>query len=428
MSSEAAILIEGLGKSYAINATGNGSKTLREAIVERTRHPFRRRQLDTFWALRNVDLEVAPGEVIGIIGGNGAGKSTLLKLLSRITEPTEGRAEMRGRVGSLLEVGTGFHPELTGRENVFLNGTILGMRRAEIERLFDEIVEFAGIGVFLDTPVKRYSSGMYVRLAFAVAAHLQPDILIIDEVLAVGDAEFQQRCLGTMESAAKEGRTILFVSHNLAAVESLCTRAITLRDGSVSFSGSVDGAIEDYLNPATEKSRPLRKGDLTSRHNPHRDDGRPIVEAMTLVDHRGHQASTIPLGGDLRIQLQTRGLDRVRQPVVGVRIRTPANSVVASASTRMTPLRYLGERSNLEGVTVEMKAVMLMPGDYWVDFTVKDGTTGEILDRSERAVSFTIAAADVFGTGYQPSSADGQLCILHSWTMAPLMDTAKSQT
>jgi lipopolysaccharide transport system ATP-binding protein len=232
------IKVEHLAKRYHLRhqATRGSYVTLREAMVERCKAVFRSSRgappaRENFWALKDISFEVKKGEVLGIIGRNGAGKSTLLKILSRITAPTEGRVRLRGRVASLLEVGTGFHPELTGRENIFLNGSILGMSRAEIKRKFDEIVEFAEIARFLDTPVKRYSSGMYVRLAFAVAAHLEPEILIVDEVLAVGDTEFQKKCLGKMDDVSKSGRTVLFVSHNMKAVLQLCSKALLLRSG-----------------------------------------------------------------------------------------------------------------------------------------------------------------------------------------------------
>jgi len=229
-----AIRVENLSKLYHIGRARQRHDTLRDALSAAFRRPASRaarREDETLWALRDVSFEVQRGEVVGIIGRNGAGKSTLLKILSRITEPTSGRAEIHGRVGSLLEVGTGFHPELTGRENVYLNGAILGMHRTEIDRKFDEIVAFAEIEKFLDTPVKHYSSGMYVRLAFAVAAHLDPEILLVDEVLAVGDAAFQRKCLGKMDSVGKEGRTVLFVSHNMAAVTNLCDWGLLLDAG-----------------------------------------------------------------------------------------------------------------------------------------------------------------------------------------------------
>jgi lipopolysaccharide transport system ATP-binding protein len=243
------IRIDGLGKQYRIGHV-RGPRTLREDLVDLARAPFRRGAVDdgTVWALRDVSLEVKRGEVVGIIGGNGAGKSTLLKILSRIVAPTEGWGEIKGRIGSLLEAGTGFHSELTGRENVYMSGAILGMRRAEINRKFDEIVAFADIGPFLDTPVKRYSSGMQVRLAFAVAAHLEPDVLIVDEVLAVGDAEFQKKCLGRMADVSRsDGRTVLFVSHNMDAVQRLCGRAVLLERGRAVAAGQTAGVVAQYL-------------------------------------------------------------------------------------------------------------------------------------------------------------------------------------
>ncbi len=258
--SDTAIRVEGLSKQYRIGERRQPYATLRETIMNVCHAPFRaararfgraappRSNETTFWALRDVSFTVDPGEVLGVIGRNGAGKSTMLKVLSRITEPTQGFAEISGRVGSLLEVGTGFHNELSGRDNVYLNGAILGMRRAEIDRKFDEIVAFAEVEQFIDTPVKHYSSGMYLRLAFAVAAHLEPEILLIDEVLAVGDAAFQKKCLGQMGKVAQQGRTVLFVSHNMAAVRALCTRVMYLEAGELSFIGEPQHAIRCYNN------------------------------------------------------------------------------------------------------------------------------------------------------------------------------------
>lgn len=252
-SNNVAVSVRNLSKSYAIARNAHRS-TIREAIVDRLKNPFRRADQERFWALKDVDFDLERGEVLGVIGRNGAGKSTLLKILSEITEPTTGEINLYGRVGSLLEVGSGFHPELTGRENIFLNGAILGMSRQEIKRQFDAIVDFSGVEKFLDTPVKRYSSGMYVRLAFGVAAHLESEILIIDEVLAVGDAEFQRKCLGKMESAAKtEGRTVLFVSHNMKAVEQLCSSALLLKQGQVAdFSKDVPKVIKGYFQTGSD--------------------------------------------------------------------------------------------------------------------------------------------------------------------------------
>ena len=281
--SDVIISVEGLGKRYRISHQAEGRRyvALRDVIAQKLKAPFKflrrsqnsevrtqtsdlrppssaRSSSEDFWALKNVSFEVKRGEVVGIIGRNGAGKSTLLKILSRITEPTEGRVRIKGRVASLLEVGTGFHPELTGRENIFLNGAILGMSRAEIREKFDEIVDFSGVEQFLDTPVKRYSSGMYVRLAFAVAAHLEPEILIVDEVLAVGDAAFQKKCLGKMKDVAKkDGRTVLFVSHNMAAVNNLCSKAIMLNNGRVIHEGQTSQVVDYYMNSGLETSGEL---------------------------------------------------------------------------------------------------------------------------------------------------------------------------
>jgi lipopolysaccharide transport system ATP-binding protein len=258
--SDAIISVENLGKRYRLHHEAKESyTTLRDVLARKVKsllNPKSRIQNpkssdEDFWALKDVSFEVKQGEVVGIIGRNGAGKSTLLKILSRITEPTEGRITLRGRVASLLEVGTGFHPELTGRENIYLNGAILGMTKAEIRSKFDEIVAFAEVEKFLDTPVKRYSSGMYVRLAFAVAAHLEPEILVVDEVLAVGDAEFQKKCLGKMGEVARGGRTVLFVSHNMAAVQSLCSKGILLKSGQVAKEGSISDCVTDYLKQST---------------------------------------------------------------------------------------------------------------------------------------------------------------------------------
>jgi len=287
--SDTAISVENVGKRYTLNHKGKGERytTLRDVIARQAVAPFKaignkmrvRRSLngshsngstyppsngsiEDFWALKDVSFEVKQGDVIGIIGRNGAGKSTLLKILSRITEPTQGRIRIKGRVASLLEVGTGFHPELTGRENIFLNGAILGMSRVEVKRKFDQIVAFAEVEKFLDTPVKRYSSGMYVRLAFAVAAHLEPEILIVDEVLAVGDAEFQKKCLGKMQDVAGHGRTVLFVSHNLTAVRQLCTKGLLLENGQVAMKGVANEVADRYLQNMLDSRRGLfRLGD-----------------------------------------------------------------------------------------------------------------------------------------------------------------------
>ena len=291
------IRAEGLGKAYQIrHEAERRHDRFSEMLTERARRLFRRNgnadpTRETFWALRDVSFEIREGEVVGIIGRNGAGKSTLLKVLSRITEPTEGRVEIQGRVASLLEVGTGFHPELTGRENVYLNGAILGMSRAEIRRKFDEIVDFAGVEKFLDTPVKRYSSGMRVRLAFAVAAHLEPEILIVDEVLAVGDAEFQQKCLGKMGEVAGHGRTVLFVSHNMLAIKTLCRRAILLDSGNKVSDDEVDRTVNIYLQGTQNPKKDLETSDLKRI-----GEQGCIVDSLSLFDSNGNKIKNIQCG------------------------------------------------------------------------------------------------------------------------------------
>lgn len=304
---------QNLSKRYRVGGPARRHGDFREAFDHVLRAPLRRLRAlsiaptsdeETFWALRNLDLEVAPGEVLGIVGKNGAGKSTLLKILSRITSPTEGRVELRGRVASLLEVGTGFHPDLTGRDNIYLNGTFLGMRKREIDRKFDEIVDFAEVERFIDTPVKRYSSGMYVRLAFAVAAHLEPEILLVDEVLAVGDANFQRKCLGKLDDIAHRGRTVLFVSHNLAAVQRLCRRAILLQDGRIANQGPVGDIVKTYLRTSAESASVAR-----FRADTRRGTGwARIVEAM-LVDDEGRAVGSRACDQDLHLVIDVETAD-----------------------------------------------------------------------------------------------------------------------
>ena len=270
------VSVRGLGKAYTIARNGDNATSAAEAIARRMKNPLRRRQTDTFWALKDVSFDLNRGDVVGVIGRNGAGKSTLLKVLSRITEPTTGQAILHGRVGSLLEVGTGFHPELTGRENIYLNGAILGMSKREIDNQFDAIVDFSGTERFLETPVKRYSSGMYVRLAFAVAAHLNPEILIVDEVLAVGDSEFQKKCLGKMKDVANSGRTILFVSHTMASVLELCNRCVYLKDGAVFADGPAGEVVDKYI----------RSGELNQAERHWAPDDAPGDATMRLLSVR----------------------------------------------------------------------------------------------------------------------------------------------
>jgi lipopolysaccharide transport system ATP-binding protein len=338
MSSDVIIQVTNLGKRYRIAHQRQRQRyvALRDVIAEKAKGFFRGRKpvagsnagptSEDFWALKDLSFEVKRGEVIGIIGRNGAGKSTLLKILSRITEPTEGRVTLRGRVASLLEVGTGFHPELTGRENIFLNGAILGMHRAEIKQKFDEIVAFAEVEKFLDTPVKRYSSGMYVRLAFAVAAHLEPEILIVDEVLAVGDAEFQKKCLGKMGQVANAGRTVLFVSHNMTAIRALCPKGILLNAGRIQFVGSSAEAARVYLE-SHDKSRCLER--------PPRKDGFPTVTRLEMESVEAREETIIKLRFEVMSRIPMRAcfevllLDGAKAPlgIASVGLVDPANLI-----------------------------------------------------------------------------------------------------
>jgi len=299
-SSDLAISVRGLSKAYTITHEQNKHSTLAEALLARARNPLRRSRKDTFWALQDISLDIKKGDVVGIVGRNGAGKSTFLKILSRITEPTSGEIELYGRVGSLLEVGTGFHPELTGRENIFLNGAILGMSKAEIRTQFDAIVDFAEIEKFLDTPVKRYSSGMYVRLAFAVAAHLSPEILIVDEVLAVGDVTFQKKCLAKMESVGASGRTVLFVSHSMPTISRLCTAGVFLSAGKVQHVGEVGQVTRMYLHYEGQKASERLWND--SRTAP--GDVCARLRAVRVLDQSERCADHVSIGESSTIEVE----------------------------------------------------------------------------------------------------------------------------
>ncbi len=385
---EIAIRAEDLGKSYRIGHKGvPGHRTLRESLVSRLGPRSRRtvdRSHETVWALRDVSFEVQRGEAVGIIGRNGAGKSTLLKVLSRITRPTTGRAEVYGRLGSLLEVGTGFHPELTGRENVFLNGAILGMRRREIQRRFDEIVDFAETERFLDTPVKRYSTGMYLRLAFAVAAHLQTDILVVDEVLAVGDAAFQAKCLGKMENVTTQGRTVLFVSHNLAAVTQLCTRALLIDAGRIRAEGSPDEVISRYVGSANEAGR----ADLNDRVRP-TGSGSAVFEWAEVRNRNDEACQAFSIGDDVRVSVGLRFAPARRVARLLLSIRTADGLPVALISTDDTEF-VVENGTESRNISVDFEDIRLYPGRYNITLWATDSTDTEEYDRAEDCLVFRI--------------------------------------
>ncbi|MHB1534368.1 MAG: ABC transporter ATP-binding protein [Acidimicrobiales bacterium] len=407
MSSEPSVAVRNLSKSYSV-ATQRETFLLRLAL-QRMRHPLAG-PAETFWALRDVTFDVHPGEVVGIIGRNGAGKSTVLKILSRVTDPTEGEVRLRGRVGCLLEVGTGFHPELTGTENVYLNGAILGMRRNEVRRRFDEIVEFAGVERFLNTPVKRYSSGMYVRLAFAVAAHLDPDILIVDEVLAVGDVEFQKRCLGKMRSVAAEGgRTVLFVSHHMAAVQALCSRVIVLEKGQVAFDGDTGTGMHRYIGLHSDDQGTPGVFLLGNRANP-LEDGIPVhLQRLSIQGEQGPQL-VFATGDRIRFRLCSTGLDQVKDPYYRIHIRNELDQTVLASDSRMTITAFGQEPAELE-----IDRLPLLPGQYYVDVGLGSGHRREVLDYVVDAGMFTVGSRDIYGEDYKLIAEDGNIYVKPCW-------------
>jgi lipopolysaccharide transport system ATP-binding protein len=371
-----AIRAEGLGKSYRINRSraSRPYRTVQEELLALPRRLFGggSERRETVWALRDVSFDVEHGEVVGVIGRNGAGKSTLLKVLSRVTDPTTGGADVYGRVGSLLEVGTGFHPELTGRENIFLNGAILGMTRREIRRNFDSIVSFAEVERFLDTPVKRYSSGMYVRLAFAVAAHLEPDILVIDEVLAVGDAEFQKKSLGKMHDVSRGGRTVLFVSHNMAAIQALCTRTIWLDRGLVAAEGATPAVITRYLQGA----RPV-------------DDGGSRRRLGTSIELRRISITPNPVssGGAVELSITLGATDPVKLGEVAVLFYSSLETRIAVIDLRMAHLPARLDADTPWTATATIASLNLVEGDYRIGLFVSSSDfVGDVLDLAELTV------------------------------------------
>lgn len=369
------IRVEGLGKRFFIGGVQTKFRTARDAISDAFVAPFKRAAAllrghatgaaelhESMWAFRDISFSVNQGEVVGLVGKNGAGKTTMLKVLSRITEPTEGTIEIRGRVGSLLEVGTGFHPELSGRENVFLNGAILGMRRAEIAAKFDEIVEFAEIGKFIDTPVKHYSSGMYVRLAFAVAAHLEPEILIVDEVLSVGDAAFQRKCLGKMGDVANSGRTVLFVSHNMAAVTQLCTRALLLEDGSVALDGKPHEVVADYLARGIENQAEWVNPQPES-------DSQVEVLAVRVRDFRDELQPVVNFKDPFQIEIEYEVRDATRGASIAFQILDSQGVVIWTSEDTDTP--HVRDRMIIEPgrylSTCHVPPGVLRPGRYFLN-------------------------------------------------------------
>jgi lipopolysaccharide transport system ATP-binding protein len=381
------------------------------AMIGRKRVEAAKEELYTFWALKDVSIDVHQGDVIGIIGRNGAGKSTLLKILSRITSPTEGVVTLRGRLASLLEVGTGFHPELTGRENIFLNGAILGMRKAEITKRFDEIVAFAEIEKFLDTPVKHYSSGMYVRLAFAVAAHLDPEILVVDEVLAVGDLLFQKKCLGKMGEVSRGGRTVLFVSHNMAAIENLCTRGIVLHQGRLHYDGTTKDAIQSYLNSLSTQSGTGHIVDL-SGVGERRAIVAPLLRRLEFfTENEQPLTEGLPLGSRLKVRVHFDLPKPTASFNVGLGFNNSYGQRIFTAHSMFEPNRSDKEHVGGQVFSCEIPSFTLMPGEYgvkvWLDLK------GSQADAIEDAAKIRVLEADFYGTGKVPWN--GTIVLKHRW-------------
>jgi lipopolysaccharide transport system ATP-binding protein len=415
-----AIEVVGLGKEYHIGGPQKRYHRLTDQLADMAVAPFRRAskllrgqatgaaELDeAIWAVKDISFQIKPGEVVGIIGRNGAGKSTLLKILSGITDPTEGYADLYGRVGSLLEVGTGFHPELTGRENIFLYGAILGMKRAEIDRKLDEIVAFAEVDKFLDTPVKHYSSGMYVRLAFSVAAHLEPEILLVDEVLAVGDLAFQRKCLGKMDDVAQEGRTVVFVSHNMGLLQQLCERGIYLQDGTVHTDGTIAQAVDAYLQTLEQS----KTADLSKRTDRKGQGKVRLVGADVTNSHNGSPA-ILKTGHPARFVFQVDAL--VPAMACNFHIYDTIGQPVTSFTSKVRGPKDSSDPGNGMKFVCELDELLLMPGRYRVDVAIIGDN--RMQDFIEAAAVFEVADGHVGG---RPTPSDGKFSVtmLHRWTL-----------
>jgi lipopolysaccharide transport system ATP-binding protein len=417
------ITVENLSKRYIIgHQKQERYSTLRDVLANGARdianklcHPFAAPKSDPtheeFWALKDVSFDIRQGDRVGIIGRNGAGKSTLLKILSRITEPTSGKISIKGRVASLLEVGTGFHPELSGRENIFLNGAILGMSKADIKKTFDEIVAFAEVEKFLDTPVKRYSSGMYVRLAFAVAAHLEPEILIVDEVLAVGDAQFQKKCLGKMEEVGKEGRTVLFVSHNMGAISSLCQRCILLDEGQVAMDASTSSAIQMYLEDMNDHT------DLLERKNRAGSGQIKFSRIGFRLSSSNSYIQTLMSGENVTIEVSfitSENCPRIETANVGLAIFGSSGQLITILNNQMSG-NDIKIHGRLNKIVCDVPRLPLMPGRYSVTATLQIG--GDLFDQVQSAANFTVESGDYYLSGFTNSSARNGVYIKQHWTL-----------
>jgi lipopolysaccharide transport system ATP-binding protein len=414
--SDIAIRVENLGKRYRIGAAEKQATTLGQAVRRATTAPFNYlistlrgpTDKEIIWALKDVSFEVKYGEVVGIIGRNGAGKSTLLKILSRITEPTKGRARVYGRVGSLLEVGTGFHKELTGRENIYMNGAILGMTRAEIKRKFDEIVDFAGVEQFIDTPVKRYSSGMRIRLAFAVAAHLEPEILLIDEVLAVGDAEFQKKCLGKMDEVAKGGRTVLFVSHNMGQMTKLCQRTMLLEDGYLKLDDTSQVVVDQYLLSTLSSitNQETRKPQIKNEK----------VDLLSLQITGINDQETPATGEDCRIRTLLDFKETIINPGIIFSINSTDGAKLFHVNTQPISNFNTGKCAGKTQFTLTIKNMPLTAGQYILMFGIKTIPYNPVIPLTE-VCKFEVRAKDYYSSGTYLTNSRGLVVARHQWSI-----------
>ncbi len=415
----------GLAKRYALQTVSSPIEyqTLSDRLVELSQFPWRfltgknpRAESAWFWALRDVDFEVRQGEVIGIVGRNGNGKSTLLKILSKITSPTQGYADLTGRVCSLLEVGTGFHPELTGSENIYLNGSILGMTRREIQTKFDAIVAFSEVEQFLHMPVKRYSSGMRVRLAFSVAAHLDPDILIVDEVLAVGDLAFQQKCLQRMSEFASTGRTVLFVSHNMPAIESLCPRTMLVSNGRIVADGPTNEVVPQFIKSMVRSEDGLDRAETDLCGHPRRTrSSKEILKTLRILDESGALSTGLPLGSACAFELSFHSQGIPSGLGFSIALSTPQGQRIGVLHSRIHARMVTnGEQSGVVKCVVD--DLSLLPGEYIVDVAV--GTWDKVLDSIDGAARITVLPTDYFQSGELPNSNQGALALKCRWSNA----------
>jgi len=405
------IAIDSISKRYRIG--GRANATLRERIVDWTTKPLRARRAaaPSVWALRDVSFEVPQGQVVGIIGRNGAGKSTLLKILSRITSPTSGSVRVRGRVASLLEVGVGFHNELTGRENVYLNGSILGMQKREVDRRFDAIVNFAGVEQFLDTQVKHYSSGMRLRLGFAVAAHLEPDILVVDEVLAVGDAGFQKKCLDAMEGLQSGGRTVLFVSHNMAAVENLCSRGIWIDSGQIRMDGSANEVVSSYMKSFAEAAT---NGTQLSSVEERLGDGSIRFTGIEYLAPDGTPSLLTRSGDPLQIRLHYRVETTVHNPSFGFRLYTGLGTLMTETGNLLHAMPIHKLEPGTGYIDVLISSLNLIPARYSLSLWVTDDRGERVYDGDVRT-TLDVEATNIFPSGRLPDSRHGIVFFPQRW-------------